>query len=77
MAMCDHKIKRMKILGEMECAECVLVRLAQPLRKLCRLLDEVTEEAALETIKRDYNLTDKDILLAGWVWQEWKKRTGN
>lgn len=76
MAICNHNMKRVKIMGQMECAECVLVRLSEPFRELSRLLHEVSEEDALQGIKKRFSLTERDILLAGWVWQEWQNRNG-
>jgi hypothetical protein len=40
------------------------------------LLNETGLDSALRTIKRNFNLTERDILLLGWVWGEWRTRNG-
>ncbi len=71
---CQHETELTDVLGEEECIECVLVRLNPPLREFSRNLNESEQEEALRGAKQEFNLTDRDILLMGWVWGEWESR---
>lgn len=75
MADCEHDIEKMEVMGQQECAECVLVRLSPPLRQLYRFLKMFDQDESLHKVKARFYLTKRDILLMGWVWDEWCKRT--
>lgn len=73
---CNHGVKLFDVLGEKECIECVLVRLNSPLNELSRTVHEIDLDSALIAIKRNFNLTERDVLLMGWCWDQWKERNG-
>ncbi len=71
---CEHGIELVSVLGKDECAECVLVRLSAPIREYSRIILETDQETALRGIKASFALNTRDIVLIGWVWDEWEKR---
>ena len=73
---CQHNVKLISVFNKPECIECVLIRLGPPLGDLVRLLAETDLDSGLRTIKRNFNLTERDIILLGWVWGEWRSRNG-
>ena len=74
MEKCKHEVETVKILGRQECIECILVRLQGPLTELGILLNQAGQEESLKSIKQNFDLNNRDIILMGWAWEEWSKR---
>lgn len=78
MRFCEeHNTTSTEVMGTQECVGCVLLRMSQPLHELYNAIKVLSMEDSLQRIKGAFDLSERDIVLMGWVWDEWVERYKN